>query len=196
MSIEDLEEQVSAGIRQYSAATNEIWSLIGKIKKADIDRSIKRKLLDQLYAPLSEKDIRHTFADDVAKKGIGVSFRSSISHTRHWKKALADLGWTVSPGGNSKTEDHEFAKSLGVPTPVVYGSSLRLNELELRPGTVIKPESGAAANGVFWVGNDLSLLSFSTKTRYSSLDEAKTELRSRKLLEDPVWKIEELLENR
>lgn len=194
MSIEELEKQVNAGIRQYSAATNEVWKLIGSVKKSDLDRESRSRLLEQLYSPLSEKDIRHTFAGDVARKNIGVSFRSCISHTRHWKKALADFGWTISPGGNSKSEDHEFAKSLGVRTPKVFGSSLRLDDLELRPGTVIKPEAGAAANGVFWIGDDKSLWSFATKTRYENIEEAKTELKSKKLLEQPVWKIEELVE--
>lgn len=194
MNLEELEHSVKLSIRQYTAGLNEVWKTIGLVKNSEMAEADRRRLLQRLYSPLSQKDIKNTFAHDVTEMGIGISFRSSVSHTRHWKEALGRDGWIISPGGNSKKEDHAFAQALNVPTPKVMGSSLYLDDLELQPGTVIKPESGAAASGVFWVDSERNLFSFATKRKYRSLDEAKVELKGKKALAEPVWKIEQLIE--
>ena len=49
----------------------------------------------------------------------------------------------------------------------------------LRPRTVLKPEHGSASNGVFYIDEDLSLISFSSFRQYEVLSEALSEVKAK-----------------
>ena len=57
----------------------------------------RRRLLAQAYSLLSVKVIRPRFAMDLEQYKIGVSFRSSLAHTRLWKKSLKKRGAFIAP---------------------------------------------------------------------------------------------------
>lgn len=191
-SYEEFEREVRRTTRALNAAKSDLWRCISELKKAkELDRADRKKLLKSAFSPLSVKDIRPRFAMDLERYDIGVSFRSSLAHTRLWKKSLKKEGVMIAPGGNSKSADRRFAIRLGIPVPEIYQENATFYQISLRPNTVLKPEEGSAAKGVFYITDDLQLLSFSTQHSYSSLNEASAELKSDKLRDSPVWKLEQ-----
>ncbi|MDK6813999.1 ATP-grasp fold amidoligase family protein [Corynebacterium sp. UMB6689] len=191
---EDLEKGIRRKVRALHAAKSDLWKSINTLKQSpDLNDSERKKLLSMAFSPLSNKDVRPRFAMDLERFDIGVSFRSSLAHTRLWKKSIKKNGALIAPGGNSKTSDRHFAAALGVPSPEIFQEKETIDNIELRPNTVLKPEEGSAANGVFYVDEGLGLVSFSSRQRYPSVDEAITELRSERLKDLPVWKLEQAI---
>lgn len=193
-SFEALMKDVRSKTRSYNGAKSELWTLISFLKKHEtLSIPDRRRLLAEAYSPLSVKDIRPRFAMDLEQYKIGVSFRSSLAHTRLWKKSLKKQGAFIAPGGNSKSDDRKFAKQLGVPVPEVFAENEHAEEIMLRPRTVLKPEHGSASNGVFYIDEDLSLFSFSSFCKYETVTEALSEVKSKKLRNSPVWKLEQAI---
>lgn len=191
---EELERGIRSKVRAFNAAKSELWRSISTLKRSEGVSGLERKkLLTDAYSPLSVKDIRPRFAMDLERFDIGVSFRSSVAHTRLWKKSLKRNGAVIAPGGNSKTADREFAARLGIPLPAILQERETIDNINLRPNTVLKPEEGSAANGVFFVDENLDLVSFSSRHRYSSVDEAISEVKSEKLKKLPIWKLEQAI---
>lgn len=191
---EELERDIRSKVRAFNAAKSELWRSISTLKRSEgVSGSERKKLLSDAYSPLSVKDIRPRFAMDLERFDIGVSFRSSVAHTRLWKKSLKRNGAVIAPGGNSKTADRKFAARLGIPLPAILQEQETIDNINLRPNTVLKPEEGSAANGVFFVDENLELVSFSSRRRYSSVDEAISEVKSEKLKKLPIWKLEQAI---
>lgn len=195
MSFEEKKDSISDVVRSFRKSRNALWAeVLATRRDKTIPAKERKKLLEELYSPLSVKDIKSQFAMDLIDHQIGVSFRSSISQIRHWKEALRKHGAVISPGGNLKEQDQEFARRLGINTPRIIEEGKRVFDIELRPNCVLKPASGSAAKGVFYIDSNLKLWSFATKQSYDTLDEALDELNSAKRIQAPNWKLEEAIE--
>lgn len=85
---------------------------------------------------------------------LGSSFHSEIAaHSRSWydKAYRTDLPeWAL----DNKLAAYQFAKKLGIRTPVSYQSKTSWSELDYGPDRVIKPEEGYQSRGVFLVDQD------------------------------------------
>lgn len=107
---------------------------------------------------------------------------------------MIPLGTTIFRGANPKLKDRSFAESLGVPVPKTYQQAVPLSELRLIPDTIVKPVSGAASKGVFYVDRDLKLHSVISSKSYNSLADAKEEVeRFRKSISSNKWIVEQAI---
>lgn len=95
----------------------------------------------------------------------------------------------IAPGGNSKTAVRKFAARLRIPLPAILQEQETIENINLRPSTVLKPEEFCSERGIF-VDENLELVSFSSRHRYSSADEALSEVKSEKLKKLPNWELE------
>lgn len=186
-----VEEARLAG-NAYGHALRRMFEAIRTVE-ADPNISIeqKRKTLAKLFSRLSWRDVKPSFAQQLVRKRIGVSFRASISHLRLVKHEAKKYGYLIAPGGNPKMEDRAFAQALDVPTPVTIATGLLVSEVVPRPDSVIKPVSGAASRGVFLIDTDLKAHSVRTGRKYSSFhDGFEEEYGDTTLGELPVWMVE------
>lgn len=180
----------------HDIALNEIWSLARSVKRdSSLSPDERDALLRELYRPLGNKDVKGFIANDIHKYRLGVSFRGSVSHLRHVKKAMANKGYALSLGGNPKMTDRAFARALGVPTPQTLCQGLLPEDLPIGPGTVLKPIRGAGANGVFYVDDDSNIRSFKSGRVYRNMKEAVIELEGSPVVQEPVWLAEQVILN-
>ncbi|NWN89644.1 MAG: hypothetical protein HLX51_14095 [Micrococcaceae bacterium] len=176
----------------HRQALSNIWKIAESIKSdASLTAEVKNKLLAEAFSRLSMKDIKYTILDDVVAHKIGVSFRDSISHTRHTKSRMKKLGYVIAPASNDKLKDRKFAKRLGIAVPETHATGKYLNDLPLHENSVIKPVAGDSSKGVYHVESTQRIRSFRTGKVYTSLGEAKEELQGAKILQQRVWVEEE-----
>lgn len=80
-------------------------------------------------------------------------------------------GLTVSPGGNDKLLDMEFARALNIPTPSVYQENINLNQVDFEKAPfVLKPTYGANANNVYYVYSANNIVEVKSAKSITSLD--------------------------
>lgn len=182
-------EAARLAANSHTHALENIYKAIAAVKKdKGLDPKKRAATLSRLYNKLSWRDVRASVSKDVERKRIGVSFRSSISHTRLVKHELRRLGYEISPGGNPKMQDRAFARALGVPTPITISENKTAQQLEIKPNTVVKPATGAASKGVFLVNGDKTVRSVYSGESYPSfLEGLKAEYASTHLIDAPVW---------
>lgn len=182
-------EAARLAANSHTHALQSIYTAIAAVKRdKDLDPKKRSSALSRLYNKLSLRDVRASLSGEVERKRIGVSFRSSISHTRLVKHELRRLGYEISPGGNPKMQDRAFARVLGVPTPTTIAENKTAQQLEIQPNTVVKPATGAASKGVFLVEDDKSVHSVYSGAAYPSfLEGLKAEYASTHLIDAPVW---------
>ena len=162
---EELERDIRSKVRAFNAAKSELWRSISTLKRSEgVSGSERKKLLSDAYSPLSVKDIRPRFAMDFERFDIGVSFRTSVAHTRLWEKSLKRDGAGIASVGNLKTADQKFAARLRIPLPAILQEQETIDNINLRPNTVLKPEEGSAANGVFLLTRTWNLCRFLVAT--------------------------------
>lgn len=172
-----LETDITEATSLHQRGLDRVWALIRRVQKDDsLSDAERASALSRLFSPLSYKDIKQSFVMDGIKHDVGVSYRSSMANMMRLKARLRGLGFAIAPGGNNKMHDVEFARRLGVPAPQTLSTGRRTSELELTPGTIIKPTQGASSKGVFLVRDDLSLTSVRSQREYETLEEATGEL--------------------
>lgn len=170
------ETQSSSLVANHKKSLSDIWRLVRKVRNdKDLNDVGRRTILKDLYAPLSSKDIRQHFVEDSRQYDIGVSFRSSMSNMMRLKDRLRGIGYTISPGGNNKSADLEFGRTLGVPGPETLDYDVPTSKIVPTPGTIIKPVDGSNSRGVFFVTNDGHLRSVKSGSVYKNLKDAKSE---------------------
>lgn len=179
----------------HTHALSNVYAAISALRRDDsINPHERNAALKRLYSKLSWRDVRAAVANEVERKRIGVSFRSSISHMRLVKHELRKKGYALSPGGNPKMQDREFAQALGVPTPRTLSINQTADEVAVGANTVIKPLKGAASKGVFIVDSELRARSVYTgKTYESFLEGVEKEYTGTHLATEPVWLTETLI---
>ncbi|EGV15958.1 teichuronopeptide biosynthesis protein [Thiocapsa marina 5811] len=100
----------------------------------------------------------------------GYSLASSVNHLIRQKNALLNIGVkNLARGKNPKDKDRSFAKFFNVPVPENYGDTFCLENVPIIPETIVKPYSGCAANGVFYINCNCEIFSVSSGKYYSSL---------------------------
>lgn len=167
----------------YSSSLQGVYRAIAALKRdKTIDPVAKERALRKLYDRLSWKDVKSFFVGDVITNRVGISFRSSISHTRLLKAELRKHGLNIARGGNPKLRDREFASALGVPTPQTILDSVPFAEIAVRPNTVIKPVEGSSSRGVFLIGSDLKATSVYSGKAYDSFHQGVAQEFSQKAL--------------
>lgn len=181
----------------YGHALRHVYMAINAVKAdSSITVEQKRRTLASLYSRLSWRDIKSSFAQELVRKRIGVSFRSSISHLRFVKDGAKKYGYVIAPGGNPKMGDRAFAQSLGVPTPVTIATGLSVFDIDPEPNTVIKPVSGAASKGVFLIDSDLSAYSVHSGRHYTTFHEGiEGEYKGTRLERAANWMVETRIGN-
>lgn len=186
-------QEIDRAVRAHRKSLEGIWATLSKVRASSALSTEERdQALELLYAPLSSKDIRQEFVSDGRKFDIGVSFRSSMSNMIRMKSRLRAHGWNLAPGGNDKAKDARFARRVGVPSPRAIAEGLEAAEVTLVPGTIIKPQEGADARGVFYVSSDCLLRSVRTGVVYDSLASASSEYAKALHSREPIkWSIEE-----
>ena len=142
-----------------------------KIRLAD-DDSGKFEALRQLYACLSPRDVPESLMMDYRMHGGGCSLAASVNHLIRLKNALSKVGIkNLARGDNPKDKDRFFAKNLNVPVPEIYGDNYQIESIPIIPETIVKPYSGCAANGVFYVNCNLQICSVNSGKYYTSVYE-------------------------
>ena len=188
-------EQARLAGNAHTHALSGVYAAISALRSdKTIDTKDRGAALRRLYSKLSWRDVRATVANEVERKRIGVSFRSSVSHMRLVKHELRKKGYALSPGGNPKMQDRDFAQALGVPTPETLSLNQTASELSVEANTVIKPITGAASKGVFIVYADRKVRSVYTGEVYESfLEGVDKEYAGTHLTTEPVWLSETLI---
>lgn len=187
------QERSDEAIRTRLAANEPIWELVKKIKRdPSISTKKRNRYLDALYSSLSDKDIRQNIVGDVEKFEIGASFRAGLNDLRRTKKHMMDSGVRLFPADNDKLQDRAFASALNIPVPKTYVYGVTLEDVELIPGTVLKPLVGSSSIGVFYIDEQYKLYSLKTGRMYASLQEAQTEVRPyTRIISADSWVVEE-----
>lgn len=190
-------EQARLAGNAHTHALSSVYAAISALRNdKTIDTKDRSAALRRLYSKLSWRDVRATVANEVERKRIGVSFRSSISHMRLVKHELRKKGYALSPGGNPKMQDRDFAQALGVPTPKTLSLNQTASEVSVEANTVIKPITGAASKGVFIVDSKCKVRSVYTGKAYESfLEGVNKEYAGTHLATEPVWLTETLIGN-
>lgn len=111
-----------------------------------------REQLRQLLSAASAHHVRDVMLHRMAREkmfvGRSLSFMNSVVSKTETSRLGGKLtGWTL----NEKQGAYDFIDLLGVRRPTVYGPTRPLAELELIPGTVIKPVSGSSSIGCYLV---------------------------------------------
>jgi hypothetical protein len=188
-------ERVRAAVQARQAANEPVWDLIDAInREKGLLPEDRDAYLGALYGVLSDKDVTQSTATQSAQFDMGTSFRSHINDLRRVKARLRGLGLSIFPGGNPKLKDRAYANSLGVPVPQTYVENIKLQEIQIIPGTIIKPVSGSSSLGVFFVDAQGKIHSIRTSETYESLDEASAEIDKYKdQISSNRWLVEEAI---
>ena len=191
----DISHNVDAVIKARGEANQPVWNLIRKIKNdKSLSRGERHSYLSRLYNSLSDRDLQERNAGDSLLYDVGTSFRSGINDLRRTKQRMRLLDVELFPGGNPKLRDRAFAESLGVPVPKTFAAGVPLDEIELMPESILKPEKGSASKGVFFVDGSLKLHSMVTSQVYETLETARSEIeRFSQSISTARWILEEAI---
>jgi len=94
---------------------------------------------------------------------------------------------------SNKTNGPEFAKSLGLKTPKQLFSFLSFSDVPIVENSVIKPQYGFYARGVFIVKTEHEILELNTGRVFTSLQSLKQHisyLLNSKVVKKDLWKVE------
>lgn len=98
---------------------------------------------------------------------------------------------------DNKINGKKFIEALGYKVPKTYQSRVQLDEIELRPGIVIKPQRGSGSNGVYSFLSENRIYNLGSNVLLHSFDEFLKNARrmSSRLSHDGEWIVEELILN-
>lgn len=98
---------------------------------------------------------------------------------------------------DSKVNGQNFMRAQGYRAPATYHTSARLDEIELRPGIVVKPRRGSGSKGVYSIVAEDRIYNLGANTVLHSFEEflADAERTSAQLRHDGRWIVEELILN-
>lgn len=115
---------------------------------------------------------------------------SQIEYMR-FKQHLEELGLVISPWVNDKSIDQKFVNSLGIPTPKIIQTKVKLKDINFQNDTVLKPFTGSTSRHVFYVYNKNNIVEITTNTTYDSIEALKSNLNSRNI--EDLWQVETLI---
>lgn len=137
----------------------------------------------------------NTKSNTFLKFGWGSTFRGNLASLIRVKQHMRSKGVNLSPGGNNKLKDRNFAQLNGVPTPKILQSPNHYSELPTIPKSFAKPISGANSSGCFYVNSQGDYVSVVSGKSYKNLSDGLDDPKSfdkRGRLTEKYW-IEELI---
>lgn len=168
----------------------ELYNLIVKIKDSEITDQEKETLIKELEDMLPSSWVRQSIVPDIIKNEIGISHVAQQVELIQFKARLREQSlYNICPGGNDKVLDQKFAGLFDVPCPEVYQQGVTIEQLELKPNSIIKPLNGSSSRGVCYVFKTNKIQYVKTGEEYSSLEELPESIRSIKGL----WQSEQLI---
>lgn len=126
-----------------------------------------------------------------------LSFSTSLSVMRASAELMRKEGRRMAAFVlDSKILGYEFARGLGLATPQVHRLNVPLEEIDFRPGTVVKPVNENSARGVFIVKHSGEILYLNSGNLYAGAGEARRAARTllnRKQIKADNWLSEDLV---
>ncbi len=201
-STEKLKDSLMQSVRDISDA----HTALRKNKQAvlqDVLKGIKRlekreafQLLTLINEHFSMDELTEPYVKQAGIHGVkissGASFKESLTRASA-KRQIS--GKKLEMCLNSKAAGYRFVEKLGIACPKVIAKSKRYTELELKPGTILKPTDGSSSNGVFIIGDQVA---FEVKTGNiingrKALEEKVENLRKNKIVKKDSWSLESFI---
>lgn len=143
--IEMAYEQRCEQQKQRASVLNEVLASLGKLSKAE-----RVELLELLGERLPANELSEAYVKQAASAGAVIgsaaSFREALTRSTR-RRQLSGLRQELEL--NSKARGYRFVKRLGISHPKVLKKATPFDQIELTPGTVLKPVNGSSSNGIF-----------------------------------------------
>lgn len=192
MEYENLLENKSKLENQLSDSIKNLYDLIGKIRESEIAENNKEELIKSIEDLLPASWTRQTIVPDIIKNEIGISqIAQQVDLIQLKSRVRSQSLYNICPAGNDKVLDQKFAKIFDVPCPAVYQQGVSIDELELKPGSIIKPLNGSSSRGVCYIFDSDKIQYVKTGETYSSLQQLPETIRS---IKGP-WQSEQLIQD-
>lgn len=105
------------------------------------------------------------------RKNSHSQIRQQINLIYFKRLLLKNNNIKISPGGNDKLLDMNFAKALGIPTPLVYQENMDLDDISFEQVPfVLKPTYGANANNVYYIYSEENMIEVKSAIKISSIN--------------------------
>ncbi|MDO5647577.1 ATP-grasp fold amidoligase family protein [Paracoccus sp. (in: a-proteobacteria)] len=109
---------------------------------------------------------------------VGASFSASMSQYRAFTNAVSQsIGIKRNRRLFQKTSGRKFALTNGFKVAEQYQVGERIENISVKPGTILKPMHDSGSKGVFVFKADGRIINLKTKQEYSSFDQVKDEVK-------------------
>ena len=149
--------------------------------------------IEQVYEIIPLSEIRQSYIIPyMSLPPIYSHVERQIDYMR-FKQHLSAINCDISPWNNNKKTDQEFAQSLNIPTPKLFQSECKFENIEFTDSIVIKPSFDSSSRNVFFYFNNENIVEIKTNHTFESLEDFQAEIALRKTKD--LWQTETLILN-
>lgn len=149
--------------------------------------------LKKVYNIIPLSEIKQPYIVPYMSLPIHYSHVAKQVEYMRFKQHLSAIDCNISPWDNNKKTDQQFAQSLDIPTPELFQSECKFEDINFADSIVIKPSFGCSSKNVFLYFNDEKIIELKKNHIFNSLDNFKKEILDRNIRD--LWQAEALILN-
>lgn len=172
-----------------------LFTLLNKVyRRLALYAYRKKDIAALMEAPIDVLPEQVTHQQGRLPPDLGCSFRVEITaHSRNWltRPERLDLPeWAL----DNKLRAYDFMQALGVRTPKVFWRGRSLDDIDILPNSIVKPEDASLSQGVFLIDAERKALEVKTGKIWNADSDMRAHMRhllSTKAVGKDVWYSEE-----